>query len=374
MDWQWHPLTVHKRVPLTISRGTSSHSQALWIQVEHEGLCGWGEAQPFAVGSQTAFTHADSPAVEHLRQTHELLRQGLSQASALMADLDPWQEQEWRERWRLAEIPSAVRAGMDMALWDWRGKKVGLPLWQWWGLDPGRAVPISVTIGISEPDAAVARLQQWWQVIPPEDLGAIKLKLGNPVGIPADQALVTAVLAELSPGVKISVDANGGWTVADTLRMAEWLAERGVSLIEQPLPRGQEEDLATLHEHCALPIYVDESCWVSQDIPQLAEWVQGITIKLMKSSGLSGALELIHTARAHGLGIMLGCYGDTALANTAATHLGSLADHLDLDSHLNLLDDPFLGASLVQGRLIPPSTPGLGVTAGIPFPGRSAEE
>lgn len=360
MQWRWESVTVTKRVPLTISRGTCASSENLWIQVEHEGITGWGEAVPFSVGSQSAFIHADTPAVEHLRQTPEVLRAGLEQALPLMADLNPWQEQEWRARWRQAEIPSGIRAAMDMALWDWRGKKLGIPLWRLWGLSPERAVPISVTIGLGDPEAAVTRLRQWQETIP--DLGAVKLKLGNPSGLGADQALVTAVVTELDPTIKITVDANGGWTVDDTLKMAEWLAEKRVSLIEQPLARGQEADLEELHAHCVLPIYVDESCWVSADLPELAERVDGIVIKLMKCGGLSGAMRLIFTARAHGLGIMLGCYSDTSLSNTAMAHLGSLADHLDLDSHLNLVDDPFQGATLSRGRLVPPDLPGLGVT------------
>jgi muconate cycloisomerase len=87
----------------------------------------------------------------------------------------------------------------------------------------------------------------------------------------------------------------------------------------------------------------------------------GINIKLMKCGGVSEALRMIHAARAHGLQTMLGCYGNSALANTAAAHLGPLVDHLDLDSHLNLSDDPFTGVRLAQGRLVLPGEPGFGV-------------
>jgi L-Ala-D/L-Glu epimerase len=66
-------------------------------------------------------------------------------------------------------------------------------------------------------------------------------------------------------------------------------------------------------------------------------------------------------SRAHGLQVMFGCYSDTVLANTAAAQLSPLADYLDLNSHLNLTDDPFLGAKLVDGRLLPGDAAGLGV-------------
>jgi L-alanine-DL-glutamate epimerase-like enolase superfamily enzyme len=87
----------------------------------------------------------------------------------------------------------------------------------------------------------------------------------------------------------------------------------------------------------------------------------GINIKLMKAGGLTEALRMIHTAQAFGLGIMFGCYSDSALSNTAAAHLAPFATHLDLDSHLNLLDDPFTGATMQDGRLMPNELPGLGV-------------
>ncbi|MFM9030754.1 MAG: enolase C-terminal domain-like protein, partial [Opitutaceae bacterium] len=110
-----------------------------------------------------------------------------------------------------------------------------------------------------------------------------------------------------------------------------------------------------------LPILVDESCRTAADIPRLAGAVAGINIKLMKCGGLDGALRLVHAARAHGMKILVGCYGSTALGNTCAATLGPLVDYLDLDSHLNLSTDPFSGATLRAGRLQLPSLSGFGL-------------
>jgi muconate cycloisomerase len=81
----------------------------------------------------------------------------------------------------------------------------------------------------------------------------------------------------------------------------------------------------------------------------------------MKAGGLTEVMRSIHVAKACGLQIMFGCYSDSSLANTAMSHLAPLADYLDLDSHLNLADDPFAGAILEEGRLLPNDLPGLGV-------------
>ena len=206
-------------------------------------------------------------------------------------------------------------------------------------------------------------MRHWLEQLGNDNVRAVKIKLGSSAGIEADKAMLLAVQEDAPTDAKVSIDANGGWTVEDALHMGDWLADHGVTYIEQPLPHGQEEDLPKLYGRSPLPIIVDESCFNSRDIPSLAPCVHGINIKLMKCGGLSEALRMVHTAQAHGLQIMFGCYSDSTLANTAAAQLAPFADHLDLDSHLNLLDDPFLGATLNHGCLRPSDQPGLGVSS-----------
>jgi L-alanine-DL-glutamate epimerase-like enolase superfamily enzyme len=215
-----------------------------------------------------------------------------------------------------------------------------------------------VTIGINTPESAQQRMQDWLQVMP---VKALKIKLGNPSGIEADQSMFTAV-RQVVPHVNlIGIDANGGWSLTDALKMSDWLAVQGVAYLEQPLPRGQEADLKELSQRSPLPIFADESCCNSQDIWHLADRVQGVNIKLMKCGGLTEAMRMIQVAKTCNLQVMLGCYSDSALANTAATHLAPLADYLDLDSHLNLVDDPFSAVGVPVGTIQLSDQPGLGV-------------
>jgi len=144
--------------------------------------------------------------------------------------------------------------------------------------------------------------------------------------------------------------------------MSQWLAPLGVEYLEQPLAVGEEANLAKLKQESLLPVYVDESCCTSQDLLQLASDIDGVNLKLMKAGGLTEIINMIHLAKALGKKIMYGCYSDSSLANTAMSHLAPYADYLDLDSHLNLLDDPFSGAKVITGKLIPPDLPGIGVT------------
>jgi L-alanine-DL-glutamate epimerase-like enolase superfamily enzyme len=335
--------TVNKRFPLTISRGTTAQTTNVWVQISQDGIEGWGEASPFGVGDY--------------QQSTQTIRQSIEEVAPLLKTFSPWQRQQVEQVLLKLQVPSAARAALDIAMYDWLGKYVGLPLWQIWGLDPAAIAPTSVTIGINSPAGARARVEDWLQFMA---VSLFKVKLGSPEGIEADRQMLLAV-REAAPGTKLFVDANGGWSLAEAIEMCHWLANLDVKYVEQPLPRGQETSLATLKENSPLPIFVDESCLTSADIPQLADVIDGINIKLMKSGGLTESLRMVYTARAHRLQVMFGCYSDSSLANTALTHLAPLADYLDLDSHLNLIDDPFQGAQVQEGRVLPNNLPGLGV-------------
>ena len=344
MQIQVETFTVHKRVPLTISRGTTTQTTNVWLRVMQDGIEGWGEASPFSVGGSA--------------QTTEVILAKFQAIAPLLQDATPHDRQKIDFLLKDLPLPSSVWTALDLALHDWVGKRVGLPLWQLWGLDRTRIVPTSVTIGISSPEAAQQRMLSWLELTA---VKAVKVKLGSPAGTEADRAMLKAVQEVAPENAKFSIDANGGWSLEEAIAMSHWLADQGVTYIEQPLPEGQEADLLPLYRQSPLPIFVDESCFTSQDIPALSDRVHGINIKLMKSGGLTEAMRMIHTAQAHGLQIMYGCYSDSALSNTAAAHLAPFADHLDLDSHLNLRDDPFVGAAIQDGCLIPNNLPGLGV-------------
>ncbi|TFI52385.1 dipeptide epimerase [Mastigocladus laminosus UU774] len=335
--------TVNKRFPLTISRGTTAQTTNVWVKISDDGVEGWGEASPFSVGTYP--------------QSTEIIKDTLQQLAPTLQAYSPLEKQQIEQIFTTAKVPSAARAALDMAMHDWLGKRVGLPLWQIWGLDRNAIAPTSVTIGINSPAGAKARVRDWLEFL---DVRVFKIKLGSPEGIDADQKMFMAIREE-APTQELYVDANGGWNLEDATYMCSWLADWGVKYVEQPLAKGQEKNLAELKMRSPLPIFVDESCFTSTDIPQLAKIVDGINIKLMKSGGLTEAMRMVNTARANGLQVMFGCYSDSALLNTAAAQLAPLADYLDLDSHLNLIDDPFTGAFVQAGKIIPNDLPGLGV-------------
>ena len=342
-------MSLTKRHALTISRGTSQGSENLIVRVEHEGVTGLGEMAPSSGGATPDTAEAAERFLETLQDACDTLT--------------PWDMQPWEQIWSAAPHSTGACAALDMALHDWMGKRLNVPVWRLFGLQRERIAPTSVTLGINTPEVVREILPE---ILARTQARSLKVKLGSPQGIAADQTMFAAAQEVYAQSVTWRVDANGGWTVEDARNMIPWLAARGVEFVEQPLPRGQESDLPAVHRDSPLPIYVDESVYRASDIPPLAPYIDGINLKLMKCGGLREAIRIIHTARACSLKLMIGCMSESALAITAAAQISPLVDFLDLDSHLNLTNDPFTGAVWQDGRVIPNDLPGLGVVCEPP--------
>ncbi len=337
-------ITLQKRVPLTISRGTSAGSDNMFVWIEHEGITGIGEMAPVNIGD------GEESAVDAAFQI-EILKDEL-------LVVEPWNMEVVHGILTEHDVKGSTRAAIDFALYDWLGKRAGMPLYQLLGANTSQIVDTSLTIGICSPEDAGNRTSEILGRLAPSSL---KVKLGSPQGVEADRAMLSAIFDVCPKQIKIRVDANGGWNLSDAASMMGWLASNGVEYVEQPLSTGQEEDLPYLFKTAPLPIFADESCRTSRDVLKLADRVHGVNLKLMKSGGIREGLKLIHTARAHGLKVMMGCMSESSVAISASVQISAFADYLDLDSHLNLLPDPAAGLQWTNGRVLPGVGNGLGV-------------
>ena len=340
MEISFNTLYLKKRFPLAISRGVHQGSENLFICIDHDGIQGWGEMSP-------GKTEGANTAASAQTMIQDFFKQGLEHRSI----------QEVYDQGRAEGIAACALAGLDIALWDWLGKKANMPLYQLLGFGKP-TVATSVTIGINPPEVVAERVPL---LLDGTGIRSLKIKLGSPEGIEADQAMYQQVI-ESTRGydVKLRVDANGGWDVDQAIFMMKWLAERHTDYVEQPLKEGQEAELPRLFKQRPLPIYVDESCRYEQDVPKWADAVDGINIKLMKCGGITGALRLMSVAKAFGLKTMIGCMGESSMSISAGAALTGALDHVDLDSHLNLAPDPCTGATLSNGIMMPTDAPGHG--------------
>jgi L-Ala-D/L-Glu epimerase len=170
------------------------------------------------------------------------------------------------------------------------------------------------------------------------------------------------VIRQLAPQATLRVDANAAWTVDSALEILPVLKEMGVEFVEEPLLlNSPEADYHRLKAESPLPLMADESCHTLKDIPRCAQHFHAINLKPTKTGGLTEALRMIYAAKAHDLKIMLGCFTETSISNTAFAHLSPLVDYADLDGGLLLAKDPFDGVQFEGNQIRLPRRPGIGV-------------
>jgi L-alanine-DL-glutamate epimerase-like enolase superfamily enzyme len=180
------------------------------------------------------------------------------------------------------------------------------------------------------------------------------------VGFEGDVDAVRAVRSVYDGAIRI--DANEGWDAATARDRLKALEASGIELCEQPVPASEADDLADVAASTSIPVFADEAVRTARDVARLVGAVDGVNLKLRKAGGIRETVKAIAVARAHGLGVMLGCDLESGVAASAQAHLGPLVDHLDIDGPMLLRDDPFPGVTYSKGAVHRPEGPGLGLS------------
>lgn len=313
---------------------------SVWVRVrDGEGAEGWGEAPATPFYGETA-------------DTVVALLPRLAKAMSAAAEGDPFAlERVDAALDHVVGRNPAAKVAVSAALHDLVGKRLGLPVWKLWGLDPAAAPASSFTIGIDEPEVMRRKVRE------AAGYSILKIKVGTP-----RDAEVLAMIREEAPDAVIRVDANTAWTAKEALAALPMLADFGVEFVEQPLPAWDLEGMRLVRERSPLPIIADESCETAADVAKLVGVVDGVNIKLAKCGSLREAVRIVHAARAHGMRVMLGCMVESTLGIAAGVQLAPLMDYVDLDGAALLARDPFSGPGLeADGSLRFNTEPGLGV-------------
>jgi L-alanine-DL-glutamate epimerase-like enolase superfamily enzyme len=320
----------------TTTMSSSQYRDTLHVAYTRDGITGRGEGAPIVRYHEDA--EGARRAVESVRGL--LLAANPMQFLKVMAEVFGRVQGQW-----------AGKAAIDIALMDWVGQKLGIPLYTYFGLDAKDAPLTTFSIGIDTPEITRQKTRE------AEAYPILKVK----VGLATDEPTIEAVRSVTKKPLR--VDANEGWKdKEEAVRKINWLEKQGVEFIEQPLPAEMIEETRWIRSRVHIPIIADEACQRASDIPKLKDAFDGINVKLDKSGGMLEAYRMISIAKSLGMKTMLGCMVSSSVSVTAAAHLSPLVDYADLDGNLLIANDPFHGVRVERGKLILPGGPGLGLT------------
>lgn len=303
----------------TISRGAKIEAVTVVAEVSIDGHTGRGEGVPYPRYGETP--EATLAALQTMR-------------GPLSCGLD-------RNTLQTTMPPGAARNALDCALLDLEAKTSNRRVWDLLERPAPKACITAYTISLGNPEMMAAATAK------ASHRPLLKIKLGGD----GDSARIAAV-RKAAPKSELIIDANEAWT-AENLEQNLWAcAEAGVTLVEQPLPAGQDEALKRIKR--PLSVCADESVHDRISLEGLRERYDAVNIKLDKTGGLTEALVVADAAHALGFEIMIGCMVATSLAMAPAMLLAPQARYIDLDGPLLLARDRDGGLRYDGSMVYPP--------------------
>jgi len=289
-----------------ISRGARTEAEVVLVTINDGEMVGRGECVPY-----TRYGESIDSVIGQIQSVAEAIADGMDRTALLDA------------------LPAgAARNAVDCALWDLEAKSKGLPAWKIAGLASApKPVTTVYTLSVDTPDVMGAAARE------NSHRPRLKLKM---TGDGEDLARVTKI-RENAPGVDLVVDANEAWTIDSYLEIAPKLAALGVTMIEQPLPAG--DDAALIGAPRATAVCADESCHDTATLDGLEGKYDMVNIKLDKTGGLTEAMRLKAEAEKRGFRVMVGCMVGTSLAMAPGMIVSQGAELVDLDAPLLLAKD-----------------------------------
>ena len=306
------------KAPFKIAFATIRHIDCIYVEAAFGDVIGRGEA--------TGVFYRDETAQSIIAQIEDV-RGALDQNNPRekLLELLPW---------------GGARNALDCALWDLEGRRAGTTIWRNLDLTP-KPLRTAATVGLDAPDAMATRAK----ALSAFSLLKVKLDEDQPV------AKLEAV-RDARPDAELIIDANQAWSARQLFMITPALVKLGVRMIEQPLPAGDDHELAEIDR--PIPVYADESFFTSEDRLKIIGRYDGVNIKLDKTGGLTEALSVCRKARQEGLGVMVGNMMGTSLATAPGFVVGQYCDWVDLDGPLFHVEDFAPPMGFQDGFIFPP--------------------
>ncbi len=339
MKLTFKPYTLELKHVFTLATSSRSTTPVVLTQIEYEGITGYGEASmPPYLGES------------HDSATKFLAKVDLSQFK------DPFELETILEYVdKIDKLNPAAKASVDIALHDLVGKLIGKPWYKIWGYNKEKTPYTSFTIGIDTSEVVKQKVKE------ADEYKILKVKLGRET----DKEMIETIRSVSDK--PITVDVNQGWKDKFfALDMINWLNERNVKYVEQPMPKEMIDDMAWLTEKSPLPTFGDESVQRIPDVVKAHGVYSGINIKLMKCTGMREAHKMLVLAKSLNMKVMIGCMTETSCAISAASQLAPETQFADLDGNLLIKNDPYSGTKIIDGKIILTENPGIGLAEVIP--------
>jgi L-Ala-D/L-Glu epimerase len=328
------PYTLQLKKPFKIAAGIRSYTNIILVEITQEGMTGFGEA------SLPPYLEETPESVLNFINNIKLKKiQSPDDIANLLKEVDN-------------SVPgnNAAKASIDIALHDLKGKLLNKSLTDFLNLKYDDSKSSSMTIGINDLESVIKDIEQ------AREFDYLKIKLGSKY----DKDVVNYLTRVYKK--KFCIDVNRGWTNKYfALEMLKMLKDSSCIYIEQPFETSMIRETMWLSDQSSLPIIADESVKRLSDIKNADGVFHGINIKLMKSTGIYEANKMIEEGRNKNMKIVLGSMTETSCAQSAAAHLCSLVDWVDLDSAFLTANDCFNGMEVVEGKIkIKKELPGIG--------------
>jgi len=334
MKFTFKPYTLELKHVFTVAVSSRTTTPVMLTEIEYEGVKGYGEASmpPYLGESQETATAF-------------LSKVNLEQFN------DPFEIEKILDYVDSIDLKNtAAKASVDIALHDLVGKLMKQPWYKIWGYDKTATPNTTFTIGIDTPDVVRQKVKE------ASEFKLLKVKLGKG----NDKEMIETIRSVTD--VPLTADANQGWKDKQyAMDMINWLSEKNVLYVEQPMPKEMVDENAWLTQNSPLPILGDESIQRLSDLIKMKDVYSGVVIKLMKCTGMREANKMLNLARSLNMKVMIGCMTETSCAISAASQLSPMVDWADLDGALLIKNDPYEGMKVVDGKVTLTEYPGIGL-------------
>jgi len=339
MKLTFKPYTLDLKHVFTVAVSSRTTTPVVLTQIEYDGVKGYGEASM----------------PPYLGESHESVTKFLTKVNLEQFN-NPFEIENILEYVdRIDKLNTAAKASVDIALHDLVGKLMKQPWYKIWGYEKEKTPYTSFTIGIDTKEVVIEKTKE------ADEYRILKVKLGRET----DKMMIETIRSVTDK--PIVVDVNQGWKDKQfALDMIHWLNEKGVKMVEQPMPKEMLDENAWLTEKSPLPTFGDEAVQRIPDVIKANGVYSGINIKLMKCTGLREAQKMIELAKALKLKVMLGCMTETSCAISAISQLSSQCEWADMDGALLIKNDPFVGTKVVDGKVVLNDSPGIGISKVLP--------